>query len=462
MSKNELNYLNASEVIKLIKSRKTSVKELISACFKQMKKIDKIVNAWEYLDMDYAIKQAEIIDSEISERKFFGSLYGIPVGINDIFNTDNMPTEMGSPIWKGFMPGSDARVVTKLKLAGAIIPGKTSTAEFGINRHPKKVNPHNPKHLTWSSCNGSAAAVAAYMVSVALGTQSAGSIIRPASYCGIIGFKPSFGLIPRTGVLKTAGSLDQIGFFVRACDDLILIFDIIRVKGLNYPISHRLLNNNKRQNKKQKKWRVGIVKSQLWVWDYAEPYVKDQLNAFIHKLSRDNGLELVDTKMTPEFNSAHKIHDLIYEKSLSYNFQDEHNKQPHLISKSLRKMIEQGNKISLSEYLQALDNQSNLAKKLDEIFRDIDIIITYATSGVATEGLDTVDKPDSCLIWTLCGVPVINMPIFRGPKRLPFGLQIIARKYNDLLLLKFISYLKKRNFVFDGTFPGIRAKLKYL
>ena len=125
-------------------------------------------------------------------------------------------------------------------------------------------------------------------------------------------------------------------------------------------------------------------------------------------------------------------------------------------------MIEQGNKISLSEYLQALDNQSNLAKKLDEIFRDIDIIITYSTSGVATEGLDTVDKPDSCLIWTLCGVPVINMPIFRGPKRLPFGLQIIARKYNDLLLLKFISYLKKRNFIFDGPFPDIRTKLKHL
>ena len=460
MPRRELNHLSATEAIKLIKYKKISIRDIIAACFKQIERIDNIIKAWVYLDKDYAFKQSEEIDSKISKGKSL-VLYGIPVGVKDIINTLDMTNEMGSQIWKGFMPGNDARIITELKTADAIIMGKTSAAEFAVHSLNKTVNPHNPKYTPGTSSGGSAAAVAAYMVPVALGTQSAGSIIRPASYCGVFGFKPSFGLIPRTGVLKTTDSLDQIGFFVRTPDDLKLIFDILRVKGQNYPISHRLLRNKKRQTKERKKWKVGVIKSHLWVWDYIEPYVKDGLSKFINKLSKDNEIEIVEVTLGAEFNSAHQVHDLIYEKTLSYYFKEEYAKQRDLLSRILREMIERGNMVSLEEYLHALDKQASLAKKLDTNFNDIDVILTYSTAGVAMKGLEATDKPDTCLIWTLCGVPVVNIPISKGPNDLPFGMQVIARRYNDILLLNFISYLKERNLIHDGTYPDIKDKFKH-
>lgn len=462
MQKNALNTLSVNAVIELIKSKKVSVRELITASFKQIERVDGVIKAWVCLDKNNAMKEAELIDSKILKGESVGSLYGIPVGIKDIINTSTMTTEMGSVIWKGFMAGNDARIITNLKSNDAIMLGKTSTAEFAVHTPNKTVNPHNPIYAPGTSSSGSVVAVAAYMVPLALGTQTAGSIIRPASYCGVFGFKPSFGLIPRTGVLKTTDSLDQIGFFVRSCDDLKLIFDVIRVKGLNYPVSHKYMSSKKLQNKKGKKWKVGVIKSPLWVFEYIEPYVKDGLDRFINNLSRDSGIEIVEIKLGSEFNSAHRIHDLIYEKTLSYYFKKEYAKQRNLISKILREMIERGNKISLNEYFQALDTQAALAKKLHEKFEEIDVIITYSTAGVAMKGLDAIDKPDTCLIWTLCWVPVINIPVFKGPEDLPFGIQAVARRYNDILLLNFISYLKARNLISDGTYPDIREKVMHL
>ena len=340
---------------------------------------------------------------------------------------------MGSPIWKGFTPGNDARVVSKLKLQDGIILGKTVTAEFAVHYNDITTNPHHPEFSPGTSSSGSAAAVAASMAPIALGTQTAGSAIRPASYCGIFGFKPSFGLVPRTGTLKTTDSLDTISFLCRGADDLDLVFDIARVHGQDYPISNQLLNDESRQRPKGERWKIALVRGPKW--GCAEEYARMSLLDFARRLSGEKEIIVEEVDLDDEFTKAHEIHQTIYDKALAYYFKEEF-KQKSLVSEMMYEIIERGNRLTLADYLDGLERQNRLAKKLDGIFEDYDIILTLATGGEAPRGLTSPDRPDNCLIWTLCGVPAINLPVFKGPNRLPFGAQVVVRRYNDILLLE--------------------------
>jgi Asp-tRNA(Asn)/Glu-tRNA(Gln) amidotransferase A subunit family amidase len=430
-------YLSVTQLIELIKSREVSVKEILSSHFERIDSLEDKVGAWAFLSKDIAFKQASDIDRQLSNGTFKGKLYGVPVGIKDIFNTCDMPTAMGSLQWEGFTPGNDARCVHYLRMNGAVFPGKTVTAEFAVHAPGKTVNPHNYEYSPGTSSSGSAAAVACFMLPLATGTQTAGSIIRPASYCGVYGFKPSFGLIPRTGVLKTVDTLDTVGMFARSPADLKLIFEVMRVHGKNFPISHAKLNDEARQKKGSRPWKVALIPS--LTKKFSQPYAYEALSHFIDELGKNRDIELLRMDLRDEFNQAHRIHDTIYNKCLSYYFKREFS-HVKFISKIIYELISNGNKITLDEYLAALEKQKNLWKHLDDFFNNCDIILTLSTQGIAPK-LTEDDKPDTCLIWTLCGVPVINIPAFKGPQNMPFGLQIVSRRYNDYLLLSFAEFL---------------------
>lgn len=445
--------LSAKDQIQLITSAQISTRYLTESYIKHIQRIEEQIHAWECFNPKQALSQADTFDKKLQDKNFMpGALAGIPIGVKDIFNTKDLPTQMGSPIWKGFTPGNDARVVYSLRQADAIIPGKTVTAEFAVHTPGPTHNPHKHGFMTGTSSSGSAAAVASYMVPLALGTQTAGSTIRPASYCGVYGFKPSFGLIPRTGMLKTTDSLDSVGFFSRTVDDLKLLFNVLRVRGFDYPISHKFLSDPKRQNKPaSRKWRVAIVQGPKW--NYAEDYAKKALYDFSDGLNKLPDISLQEIQLSKNFSLAHDIHSTIYDKTLAYYFKEEFKKQT-LISKIMYQIISHGNKISLEEYRKALERQDKLSDELDSIFKkDYDIILNLSTGGEAMEGLDTNDRPDNCLMWTLCGVPVMNLPIFKGPKNLPFGAQIVARRYNDYLLISFAQFLRRKGVIWDGTYP---------
>ena len=438
-----MSFLTASKALREIRAGRLTARELLESCLAQIERLEPTLKAWAYRNPEQARRMAEDPPA--------GALAGIPVGIKDVFNTQDMPTAMGSPIWAGFRPGNDARAVASLRQAGAVFPGKTITAELAVHTPGPTANPHNPDYSPGTSSSGSAAAVASGMVPLALGTQTAGSTLRPASYCGIYGFKPSFGLIPRTGILKTTDTLDTVGLLTRSAEDLELLFDTVRVHGRNYPLTQQLEDLSRRRAAPST-WRVAWVQGPRW--NDAHPYARQALQDFSARLGSTANFSVEGKPLPSEFEQAHDLHATLYDKSLSYYFKQEF-KNRTLVSPILKGMIAHGQQISLQQYRQALQRQAELAASLDRWFQQgADVLITLTTAGEAMKGLSTPDRPDTCLIWTLCGNPAVSLPVFTGPNRMPFGLQAVARRYEDLNLLRFVRALEQQNLIQEAAPPA--------
>lgn len=374
------------------------------------------------------------------------NLYGIPFGVKDVFNTIDYTTEMGSVIWKDFYAGNDARVVSKLLYNKGIMAGKTVTAEFAVHSLNETLNPYDIERTPGTSSSGSAVATALGIVPFALATQTAGSIIRPASFCGVYGYKPSFGTIPRTGVLKTTDSLDSIGFLTSNAYNLRYVFDIISVKGLDYPYQNKAFSDINRQCCGNRKWKIAFVKT--YIWNEAEEYVKERVFEFVNKISKDDNIELVEIDVNSIISGAHDIHEIIYNKSLAYYFENEHNDRDR-VSKVMTEMLDKGDSITKLQYIETLEEQNSMCKKMDELMCNYDAIISIATSSVAPFRND-IEKRDPSLIWTLLHLCSISVPTF-NENGLPFGVQISGRRYNDYLLLELIEYLANKQYIPNHT-----------
>ena len=415
-------------------------------CIKQVERFNSKFKAWVCFDSDIIYKQTEALALKMEKNGCKGLLTGIPIGVKDIMNTTEFPTQMGSPLWENFTPGNDARIIYYLKNAGGIIPGKTVTAEFAVHtlNENSTLNPHAITRTPGTSSSGSAIAVALGMVPVALGTQTAASIVRPASFCGVYGCKPSFGLLPRTGMLKTTDSLDTVGFFTYHVNDIERVFNVLRVHGPNFPFSYEALKDKTRQNKPNNRpWRIALVKTHTW--EFAEDYAKNSLLDWAQTIGKDNNIDVNEVDLPYKMETSHDIHATIYNKTLSYYFKKEF-KKSELVSPIMNDLIRDGNNISVEQYYKALKNQNELIHLMDNFFSSYDILISLSTAGEAPLRGE-VEKKDTALMWTLAHLPVVSAPVFKSPSNLPFGVQIVARKYNDLLLFDFIQYMAEKNFM---------------
>lgn len=431
---NELIQYDATALLELLKMRKISLGELVYSFLDEIKKKDKDLHAWEYINKSVIEEQIKkILKLDLNSNP----LWGLPIGIKDIYNTFDMPTQMGSPLWKDFTPGNDARIVHYLRRNGALIFGKTTTAEFAVHYQTKTRNPHDLSRSPGTSSSGSAVAVAANMVPVAFGSQTAGSISRPASYCGVYGYKPTFGVLPRIGVLKTTDSLDTLGFFTKSARDLKLILDASRVRGENYEYVYKYLD--KYEEKPNKPFRIGILKHPKW--HLASSVAKEKFSQFVHKLQNSTFL-IEDVAYPPLLDNIHEYHELIYDKTLSYYFKEEF-KQHTLISPIFYDIIERGNKISLERYTNTLDIQAKATQEINEYFSSYDILLTLSTAEEAPIGLTTPDIPDSNLIWTFLGMPTVSIPALKGENNLPIGVLAISKKYDDYRLLEFVKKIEE-------------------
>jgi Asp-tRNA(Asn)/Glu-tRNA(Gln) amidotransferase A subunit family amidase len=344
---------------------------------------------------------------------------------------------MGSPIWKDFTPGNDARVVHYLRRNGALILGKTTTAEFAVHYQDKTRNPHDLSRSPGTSSSGSAVAVATDMVPVAFGSQTAGSIGRPASYCGVYGYKPTFGILPRVGVLKTTDTLDTLGFLTKSARDLRLVLDASRVHGKNYEYVHRYLDHYPQTPKK--KFKIGIIQHPKW--NLADDVAKEAFSLFVENLDRKI-FDVHDVPLPKDMDTIHDIHGLIYDKTLSYYFREEFT-QGTLISPIFNDIITRGQRITLDQYKHALEKQTHFCLAYETYFNDYDVLLTLTTADEAPVGLTTPDTPDSNLIWTFLGMPTVSIPALKGKHGLPIGVLAIAKKYDDYTLLACVETLSK-------------------
>lgn len=450
IEKNIFLDLSIKNILEKIRDKEISPLEIAKLCIERIEQYNDAYKVFVCYDKEILFRQSDAASERLSRGQPIRRLEAIPIGIKDIFNTYDFPTQMGSPIWKDFTAGNDARVVFYLKEEGAIVPGKTDTAEFAVHAIGNCLNPHDISRTPGTSSSGSAVAVSLGMVPAAIGTQTAGSIVRPASFCGVYGCKPTFGLLPRTGMLKTTDSLDTIGFFTSRYEDLERIFDIMRVHGENYPISNNALNDEVRQNKiKDKPWRIGFIKTHTW--DKAYNYAKEASIDFVKRLSKIKDIEIKEVETPQEIEHSHVIHQRIYDKTLSYYFQEELQNPEH-VSKIMNEIFERGNKISVEEYHKALRDQEKIINVMDEFLKGYDVIISLSTAGEAPLR-EEYEKPDPSLIWTLAHLPVVSAPVFISPDGLPFGLQFASRKYNDILLFRFLDYLRQKEMIPEGVNP---------
>jgi Asp-tRNA(Asn)/Glu-tRNA(Gln) amidotransferase A subunit family amidase len=441
---------SVAHLIDQLQYRIITPRALADECIERTEQLGDRYKVWVTFDKDILIEHAEGIQKRLDSGGKVRALEGIPVGVKDIFNTIDLPTQMGSPLWRGFTPGNDARIVHSLRDCGAAIPGKTDTAEFAVHAIGNCLNPHDVTRTPGTSSSGSAVAVALGIVPVAVGTQTAGSITRPASFCGVYGCKPSFGLIPRTGMLKTTDSLDTVGFFCAMREDMERMFDILRVHGPNYPLSHGALSDESRQNKPDDRpWRVAFVRTHTW--EFAAEYSRDALLDFVARLQSSSDIVVEDVALPAAMDKAHEVHQTIYDKTLSYYFRDEF-ERPDQISPIMKEIIERGQRISVADYHAALRAQFELTRVMDEFTSAYDVLVSLSTSGEAPLR-DEVEKPDPSLMWTLTHLPVVSAPVFTSPAGLPFGAQFAARKYNDLLLLRFTTYLAQLGLIPSGVNP---------
>ncbi|WP_306534113.1 amidase [Geobacter sp.] len=448
--KNTFLLKSISDIHKSFVDGSCTPEDIASECISAYEKYNSSYFPFVCFDSERLLQQAGETSKRLSQKQQLLNLDGIPVGVKDIFNTADFPTQMGSPLWKGFTPGNDARTVFNVKEQGALIPGKTVTAEFAVHTLNETINPHDETRTPGTSSSGSAVAIALGIVPVALGTQTAASIVRPASFCGVYGCKPSFGLIPRTGMLKTTDSLDSVGFFTSRYEDIRRVFEVLRVHGPNYPKSHQAFQDPARVRKPEiRPWRVAFAKTHTW--ENAPQYAKSAIVAWLNKVSATGDIEVIEPALPEQIADAHRIHSTIYDKTLAYYFAKEFERS-ELISPIMNDMIRHGNEITPEEYLSVLEEQSELCLLMDEFCSGYDVLISLSTAGSAPPR-HQIEEPDPSLMWTLTHLPVVSVPVFLAPDGLPFGLQITSRRYNDYLLLNFTDHLRSLGLIPEGVNP---------
>ena len=435
----KLHNLTASDAIIGMGNASYSSEELTTACLTQIEKRDNVVQAWAYLDNKKALSQARKADERSKENdRYPGALNGVPVGIKDIIDTKDMPTEHGTTVHRGRQPEIDAVIVDRLRTAGAVIMGKTVTAELAVYTPGKTTNPHDPFRTPGGSSSGSAAAVAAGMIPLAIGTQTNGSVIRPASFCGVVGFKPTYGSIPRSGILRQAPSLDQVGVFSRTVLDSALLASVLTT-GAGYhgdTLPWPRIDIPYITKPFCRPPRIGFIKTP--VWSEAADHCQKTILGYVEQVATDAPEIELPNVCSDAISCTRTI--MLAEMAHNYNDLYEHHKSQ--LSAALVEMIKEGRKITTSRYLEAKNLSQDIMTEVGRVLRNFDAVITPATPAEAPVGLESTGSPVFCSIWSLCGVPAVSLPVLNGASGMPMGLQLVSARGNDSTLLRVAHWLE--------------------
>jgi Asp-tRNA(Asn)/Glu-tRNA(Gln) amidotransferase A subunit family amidase len=414
-----LHALSLIEALQGIQNRQFTSEAYTEALLARIASMDQEIRAWTWFKPAEAIKAARLSDRHRHSGGAVGPLQGLPIGIKDIFATAGVPTEMGSAAFAGHIPNGSAEVIERLEAQGAFVMGKTVTTECAFYSPGKTRNPWNPLHTPGGSSSGSAAAVAAGFVPAALGTQTNGSVIRPAAFCGVVGFKPTQGLIPVTGALTFSHTLDQAGVFTRHVQDAAWL--AASLIGDSVKLSPTIRTRSAPP-------RLAAVKTP--VWEQAEDYAKQNFGENIQTL-RKAGAHVDEVELPEIFGRAHQAIRTIMATEAAFNLEELHRNQAPLLSSTLKDFIAEGTDTGAVVYLKTLKLRLALQDELDRFLTKFDAVITLPATGEAPATLEQTGNPCFCSIWSLCGVPAVTIPVGLGPRRLPLGLQIVGPHEKD-------------------------------
>jgi Asp-tRNA(Asn)/Glu-tRNA(Gln) amidotransferase A subunit family amidase len=434
----QLNWLSAADAARSIRDGTISSEQLVEACLARVSEAEGQVQAWQFIDPEYALNQARARDEERRKGEPVGPLHGVPVGIKDIIDTGDMPTEDGTVLHAGRTPANDATVVAMLRAAGAVIMGKTVTTECATYSPGKTRNPHNPEHTPGGSSSGSAAAVASGMVPLALGTQTNGSLIRPAAFCGVYGFKPTHGLISRHGVLKLSRTLDHMGVFARRIGDIALGCEVLVASDERDPDTRphaRIPFQEIAAEDPPLPPLIAFARTPLW------GHTDEDARAAFAELVQVLGDRVVEVDLPGVALDALELHRTIMEAEMAAALVDEYDRGWEQLSESLRGQLERGRAVSAFEYQAALARIPLLNEGFAELFDRCDAILTPAVAGTAPKGLTSTGDPSFCTLWTLCGMPAVSLPLLQGANGLPLGVQLVGQRYRDARLLRTARWL---------------------
>lgn len=437
MPAKDLHLLTALQAADAIRAGRLSSVDLVQACLDQIG--DDPLQAWAFLDADIALVQAREMDRIRKAGRATGALHGVPVGVKDIVDTRFMPTERGTPIFAGHRPDTDADIVNRLREAGAVIMGKTKTTELAFVHPTDTANPHDKTRTPGGSSSGSAAAVAACHVPVAVGSQTGGSVIRPASFCGTYGFKPTRGLISRTGVLQTSETLDHLGVFARTLTDAGAICDVLGGYDPRDPASFGRPRPAMRQGAKAE---APVDPDFAWFDftfnDLLDADARDGLDAVIDALGpRVTRLPVSDT-----LSDLVAVHITIHEYEFCQHLHTLIDTHRDALSDSLQPIITRALDITQTQYEDAMAVKASADAFFAKHFNDFDAVLSPAATGQAPKLADGTGDPIFCRIASLCGLPALTLPLLVGADDLPIGVQLYGAAEEDDRLLRTANWLQ--------------------
>lgn len=416
--------LSITEADARMRAGKLTAVQLAEACLARVAEREPEVRAWVHLNADEVLRAAHACDA-VPRRS---ALHGIPVGIKDIIDVADMPAEYGSPIYAGNRARTDAACVAALKKGGALILGKTVTTEFAM-RHPNKTrNPHNLAHTPGGSSSGSAAGVADFMMPLALGTQTGGSVLRPSSYCGVVGFKPTFNIINRVGVKPNSESLDTVGLIARSVEDIALALPIVtesaapKVTAVTQP-------------------RIALTRAAEW--KDAEPASIVAVENAAKALARA-GAKVTELRMPRAFDVMSHAHGVVNDYEAYRALAHEIRTAPDKLSASLQPRLPRWAATTVEDYVKAQETVADCQRQLRDLFRDVDALLVPSAPGEAPHGLDTTGEATFNRVWTALHVPAITLPGHVGPKGLRVGVQLVGPFGADYALLAVAAWAQSR------------------
>ena len=423
-----LHKLGAVEAARQIRAGAITSEQLVRACLARIEAREPEVRAWVHLDPSAALKQARALDRHLARGgKPLGPLHGVPVGVKDVLDTFDMPTGMGSPIFDGWQPRSDAACVALVRGAGGVVMGKTVTCELAGIAPRETMNPLDPKRTPGGSSSGSGAAVADFHVPLAFGTQTGGSTIRPASFCGVVGYKPTFNLINRAGMKFAAEGVDTVGVIARDVADAALLTDVC-VSRPPRPIEQL-----------RSPPRIGLCRTYLWDAK-GSPETKAAVEGAA-RLAEKAGARVADFALAGEFTRLTEVREIVnnYERAMGLAWEWAHHRGK--LSQQMTRTVELGLAVRNADYVDVVRLSERCRAELDRLLEPFDVLLAPAVNGEAPVGLAYAGDPAFQSLWTLLHVPTITVPFATGPNGMPVGIQLIAARHKDHTLLESAQWI---------------------